>query len=49
MFDQRLQANIAGFGQQHRTNTDRQIIRTGIGFTHMRKFIGKASMGVDFQ
>ena len=47
--DHRFEANIAGFGEQHGTHTDRQIPHAGGAFTEVRKFVCKACTGVDFQ
>jgi hypothetical protein len=46
---QRFEADITGFGKQHRAETHGKISSPRFPFTQVGKFMGKAGPGMDFQ
>src|SRR5258705_537106 len=44
-----FQADITGFGKQHRTDTHGKISSPRLPFTQVGKCMGKAGLGMDFQ
>ncbi len=47
--NQRLQPNVTGLRDQHRTDAQRQIGHAGTAITDMRKLVSKAGHRLDFQ
>jgi len=47
--NQVLQANVAGLGQEHRADADRQILDTGLRLADMGEAVRKSGALVDLQ
>jgi hypothetical protein len=47
--NQGLKRDIAGFGHQHRTQADREVICTGLQLTDMRELVEKAGSRMNFE